>query len=150
MYEGAVRRGFGVTLASPALRDQWWFANGEKGPGVRERYSIYNPTEDDVEVTVVPLGIPLTDELVTIEPIPVAARQVVTFSPDDVADLPAGRHAMVFSTGNRQSIVVEQAFTAHHRRSPDHGGPARGAAAPGRRLRRRDVERRHRAGRADH
>ena len=58
-----------------------------------------------------PLGIPLTDELVTIEPIPVAAHQVVTFSPDDLADLPAGRHAMVFSTGNQQSIVVEQAFT---------------------------------------
>jgi Family of unknown function (DUF5719) len=111
VYEGGARRGFGITLASPALRDQWWFANGEKGPGVRERYSIYNPTEDDVEVAVVPLGIPLTDELVTIEPIPVAAHQVVTFSPDDVADLPAGRHAMVFSTGNQQSIVVEQAFT---------------------------------------
>jgi Family of unknown function (DUF5719) len=111
VYAGDVRRGFGVTLAAPALRDQWWFANGEKGPDVTERYSIYNPTEDDVEVTVVPLGIPLTDELVTIEPIPVAAHQVVTFSPDDVAALPAGRHAMVFSTGNEQSIVVEQAFT---------------------------------------
>lgn len=111
VYEGAVRRGFGVSLASPALRDQWWFANGEKGPGVRERYSLYNPTEEDVDVSVVPLGIALTDELVTIDPITVPARQVVTFSPDDVPGLPDGRHAMVFSTGNRQSIVVEQAFT---------------------------------------
>ena len=39
------------------------------------------------------------------------ARQVVTFSPDDVAGLPDGRHAMVFSTDGSQSIVVEQAFT---------------------------------------
>ena len=111
VYEGGDRRGFGVSLASPALRDQWWFANGEKGPDVQERYSIYNPTDEDVDVTVVPLGIPLTDELVTIDPITVPARQVVTFSPDDVAGLPAGRHAMVFSAGTRQSIVVEQALT---------------------------------------
>ena len=62
-----------------------------------------------------PLGIPLTDELVTIDPILVAAHQVATFSPDDVAGLPDGRHAMVFSTGDRQSIVVEQAFTRDHR-----------------------------------
>jgi hypothetical protein len=110
VYQGG-RRGYGVALASPALRDQWWFANGGKGPGVRERYSIYNPTDDDVEVNVVPLGIPLTDELVTIDPITVPAHQVETFSPDQLDGLPDGRHAMVFSTGSRQSIVVEQAFT---------------------------------------
>ena len=39
VYQGGGRRGFGVTLASPAPRDQWWFANGEKGPGVSERYA---------------------------------------------------------------------------------------------------------------
>jgi hypothetical protein len=111
VYNGGGRRGFGVTLATPALRDQWWFANGERASDVTERYSIYNPTDEDAEVTVVPLGIPLTDELVTIEPISAPAHQVVTFSPDDLAGLPNGRHAMVFSTGGEQSIVVEQAFT---------------------------------------
>ena len=111
VYKGGGRRGYGVTLAAPALRDQWWFANGEKGDGVTERYSIYNPTDEDADVTVVPLGIPLTDELVTIDPITVPAHQVETFSPDDVESLPDGRHAMVFSTGGPQSIVVEQAFT---------------------------------------
>jgi hypothetical protein len=111
VYNGGGRRGFGVTLASPGLRDQWWFANGERASDVTERYSIYNPTDEDVEVTVVPLGIPLTEELVTIEPIAAPAHQVVTFSPDDLAGLPNGRHAMVFSTGGQQSIVVEQAFT---------------------------------------
>lgn len=111
VYKGGGRRGYGVTLAAPALRDQWWFANGEKGDGVTERYSIYNPTDEDVDVTVVPLGIPLTDELVTIDPVTVPAHQVETFSPDDVESLPDGRHAMVFSTGGPQSIVVEQAFT---------------------------------------
>src|SRR5262245_40764813 len=38
VYRGEARRGFGVTLAAPALRDQWWFANGEKGADVTERY----------------------------------------------------------------------------------------------------------------
>jgi hypothetical protein len=111
VYQGGGRRGFGVALASPALRDQWWFANGEKGAGITERYSLYNPTDEDVDVTVVPLGIPLSDELVTIDPITVPAHQVETFSPDDAEAVPDGRHAMVFSTGSRQSIVVEQAFT---------------------------------------
>ncbi len=149
VYEGGGRRGFGVALASPALRDQWWFANGEKGPGVRERYSIYNPTEDDVEVNVVPLGIPLTGELVTIDPITVPAHQVETFSPDQLDGLPDGRHAMVFSTGSQQSIVVEQAFTrtiddrpttavllGAPRASPTATWPRRGASPSGR-LRRR-------------
>ncbi len=111
VYQGGGRRGFGVALGSPALRDQWWFANGEKGAGITERYSLYNPTDEDVDVTVVPLGIPLSDELVTIDPITVPAHQVETFSPDDAEAVPDGRHAMVFSTGSRRSIVVEQAFT---------------------------------------
>ena len=62
--QGDGRLGFGVTLAAPALRSQWWFVNGDKGAGVSERYSIYNPTEDDVEVQPTYLGIPPTARLV--------------------------------------------------------------------------------------
>ncbi len=51
-FLGGGRLGTQVTLASPALRDQWWFVNGDKGPGVSERYSIYNPTDNQVEVDV--------------------------------------------------------------------------------------------------
>ena len=32
-YLGGGRLGYGVTLAAPALRDQWWFADGETGRG---------------------------------------------------------------------------------------------------------------------
>ena len=39
VYQGEGRLGYGVGLAAPALRSQWWFANGEKGTGVTERYS---------------------------------------------------------------------------------------------------------------
>ena len=51
VYQGEGRLGYGVGLAAPALRSQWWFANGDKGTGVTERYSLYNLTEDDVEVS---------------------------------------------------------------------------------------------------
>ena len=56
VYDGDGRLGYSMTLASPALRSQWWFANGDKGAGVIERFSIYNPTEDDVEVAPLFLG----------------------------------------------------------------------------------------------
>ena len=111
VYDGDGRLGYSMTLASPALRSQWWFANGAKGAGVTERFSIYNPTDDDVEVTPVFLGIPEgTDVLV--EPIVVPARQVVTYTPATVQGLPDGRHAVVFGTTDfSQSIVVERAIT---------------------------------------
>jgi hypothetical protein len=100
-----------MTLASPSLRSQWWFANGAKGADVTERFSIYNPTEQDVEVTPVFLGIPGGTD-VLIEPLVVPARQVVTYTSENVGGLPEGRHAVVFGTTDfPQSIVVERAIT---------------------------------------
>jgi Family of unknown function (DUF5719) len=110
VYQGEGRLGYGVGLAAPALRSQWWFANGDKGEGITERYSLYNPTEDDVEVQPTFLGIPQGTDL--IDPIVVPARQVVTYSSDDVAGLPDGRHAVVFATTDvSQSIVAERVIT---------------------------------------
>jgi hypothetical protein len=110
VWQGEGRLGFAATLAAPALRSQWWFVNGDKGEGVTERYSLYNPTEDDVEVQPTYLGIAAGTDL--IDPIVVPARQVVTYSPDDVASLADGRHAVVFTTADRsQSIAVEQVIT---------------------------------------
>lgn len=102
------RLGFNVTLGSPALREQWWFADGEKGSGVTERFSIYNPTSSDVEVDVIYLGVPAGADP---ESVVVPARQVVTFESAQVATLPEGRHATVFSTRADPSVVVERALT---------------------------------------
>lgn len=107
-FLGGGRVGSQVTLASPALRDQWWFADGAKGPGVSERYSIYNPTDDDVEVDVLFVGI---ETPVLLDPIVIEAREVVTYDPGPEADLPEGRHAAVFATQSEPSIVVERAVT---------------------------------------
>ena len=107
-FIGGGRLGTQVTVASPAPRDQWWFANGRKGSDTADRYSIYNPTDDDVEVDTIFLGIP---EAVEADPIPVRAHEVVTFEPGSVADLPEGRYAVVFATPGEPSVVVERATT---------------------------------------
>ena len=114
-FLGGGRSGSQVTLASPAVRDQWWFVGGRVGAGVSERYSIYNPTEDDVEVDPIFVAIPTA---VQADPIAVPAGEVRTFDPASVVDgdgnpaLPDGPYAVVFSTLAAQSIVVERATTA--------------------------------------
>lgn len=102
------RLGYTMSLAAPALRDQWWFADGDKRSGVTERFSIYNPTGSTVEVDAIFLGVAA---IADVEPITVPARQVVTFDPGLVATLPEGRHATVFSTRAEPSIVVERVVT---------------------------------------
>jgi hypothetical protein len=110
LYDGGGRRGYSMTLGSPTLRSQWWFANGDKGPGISERFSIYNPTTDAVQVA--PLYLGLGETQVTVEPTTVPAGEVATFTSDTVAGLPDGRHAVVFDTGgSAQSLVVERAIT---------------------------------------
>lgn len=110
-YAGPDRRGFAVTLAAPAARDQWWFADGEIADDVTERYSIYNPGEDDVEVTAALLGVSSGD-FVPVDPISVPRGQVVTFTPSEIEDIPAGRHSFVFGTQALDArVVIERAVT---------------------------------------
>ncbi|HZX55717.1 MAG TPA: DUF5719 family protein, partial [Ilumatobacteraceae bacterium] len=44
------RAGFTMTLGAPSLGEQFYFADGEVGPGVIERYSVYNASETDAVV----------------------------------------------------------------------------------------------------
>ncbi len=91
-YRGGGRFGYDVSLAAPELRDQWWFADGERADGVEETYSIYNPTDDEVEVTVFFGGLPLDSSGVNEgDPIVVPPRRSVIFDP----------------TSDRSSDVVE-------------------------------------------
>jgi hypothetical protein len=107
-FAGGGRSGYAMTLGAPALRDQWWFVNGDKGPGITTQYSIYNATTADVEVDVIFLGI---SDLADVEPITVPARRVVVFDPAGVDNLADGRHSVVFSTRSAPSIVVERVST---------------------------------------
>jgi hypothetical protein len=113
-YIGGGRLGYDVSLAAPALRDQFWFADGEQGDGITETYAVYNPTDTDVEVDVVFLGLPLEANFGDLPLVEVPAREVVVFDPSDdslVGPLPDGRHSIVFSTQAEPSIVVERVLT---------------------------------------
>ncbi|MGB3733451.1 MAG: DUF5719 family protein [Ilumatobacter sp.] len=95
-YNGGGRFGYDISLAAPALRDQWWFADGERSEGVTETYSIYNPTDEEVEVTVFFGGLPLEASAVNEgDPIVVPPLRAVIFDPTenrsgDVVDGGAG------------------------------------------------------------
>ncbi len=81
-YRGGGRFGYDVSLGAPELRDQWWFADGEVADGVEETYSIYNPTDEEVEVTVFFGGLPLSASAVNEgDPIIVPPLRVVVFDP---------------------------------------------------------------------
>ena len=110
LYDGGGRLGYSMTLAAPAAALAVVVRQRTEGRRTwSQRFSLYNPTEEDVEVTPLFLGI---SEGVPVEPIAVPAREVVTFSSDGVAGLPDGRHALVFATADSSdSIVVERAIT---------------------------------------
>ena len=111
-YVGGGRLGYDVSLGAPALRDQFWFADGEQGQGISEQYSVYNPTDEDVVVDVVVLGLPQRANFGSVPPLDVPAREVVTLDlSDEELALPDGRHAAVFSTLAEPSIVVERVIT---------------------------------------
>ena len=80
-YVGGGRLGHTVTLGAPALRDQWWFADGERNEGVSESYSLYNPTDDEVEVSVFFGGLPIDAGVEDLDPIVVPPRRAVIFDP---------------------------------------------------------------------
>lgn len=107
-FLGGGRLGTQVTLASPSPRDQWWFTNGRKGAGFSERYSIYNPTDDDVQVDTIFLGVATSPQ---VEPIAVPSNEVVVFDPSELPDLPDGGYSVVFATLAAESIVVERSTT---------------------------------------
>lgn len=85
-FTGAGRLGYDISLAAPAAREQWWFADGERGEGITETFSIYNPTEDDVSVTPFFLGLPSEFDGGGFAQIVVPAREVVVFEPFEGAD----------------------------------------------------------------
>ncbi len=107
-FLGGGRRGYAMTLAAPAARDQWWFADGEKGPGISSLFSVFNPSDAAVEVDVIFLGIV---EVAEIEPLFIPAGEVAFVDPGQIETLPDGRYSVVFSTRAEPSIVVERVLT---------------------------------------
>jgi hypothetical protein len=110
-YQGE-RSGYTMTLGSPSLSTEWWFADGESGPDVTfERYSIYNPTEQDVTVTTDFWGLTDHPEFVGYRTDVVTAGNVLSFTTADFDGVPEGRHGMTFATEGESAIIVERGIT---------------------------------------
>ena len=110
-YVGGGRLGFTMTLGAPSLNSQYYFADGETGEGIQESYAIYNPTDAEVTVYAVFLGLPATPDFTNDTEVVVPKGGVVILDTADVPNLPAGRHGAVFSTFAAESIVVERVIT---------------------------------------
>ncbi|MFZ4719421.1 MAG: DUF5719 family protein [Ilumatobacteraceae bacterium] len=106
------RSGYSMTLGSPSTSAEWWFADGEAGENVTfERYSIYNPSDEDVQVTSNFWGLNDDPTFVGYRTDTVPAGNVISFTTSEFEGLPTGRHGMTFSTEGAASIVVERGIT---------------------------------------
>lgn len=110
-YLGSGRLGHVMALGAPSVSDQWWFADGEKGPGITENFMMLNPTDQPATADVVILGIdpekaPLAPTTVTIPP-----GEVIVFDSSTIAGLPDGPHGAVITSRSGQSIAVERILT---------------------------------------
>jgi hypothetical protein len=86
-YDGAFGRGTSYALGVPRTTTSWWFPDGRKGDGVRQRLSVWNPGEDEATVTV-ELRLDAVEEL-PVEPIQ------LTVPPQGTAQLDLSAEAAV-------------------------------------------------------
>lgn len=110
-YLGGGRLGHINALGAPSAADGWWFADGEKGVGITERYSIFNPTETEAEASVLVLGFGQTDLALPPVTLTLPPREVVTFDPSSIVGMPDGPHAMLVSSETGADVVVERVIT---------------------------------------
>lgn len=108
-FLGGGRLGHVTSLGASSLADEWWFADGEKGSGVSERLVMFNPTDSDIEVDVVMLGV--ANAIIDPTTLTVPSREVVVFDTAGIVGLPDGRHGTLVSTLSASSLVVERVLT---------------------------------------
>jgi hypothetical protein len=111
LLDTAARTGYVMTLAAPAVRDQWWFVYGERADNVVENYYLYNPGEEDAEVTPVLLGFQQPEGMQPPDAFVVPDGEVVEFRMADIESLPDGPHSVVFATEPATPVVVERILT---------------------------------------
>lgn len=105
------RGGYTMGLGAPSGSTDWTFADGDNpGGNYFERYSIYNPGDQDV--VVLPSFYGLGDTAFTeADSITVQAHRVASLSISDIPDLPSVRHGALFTSETGAPIVVERAIT---------------------------------------
>jgi hypothetical protein len=126
-YDGALGRGTSSTLGVPRTTTSWWFPDGRKNDGVRQRLSVSNPGEEEATVTV-ELRLDAVDEL-PVEPIQLTVPPRGTAQLDLAAEatIPAGAFS-VDVTSDDLPIVAE--LTTVWGEPADHRGVHVQAGAP--------------------
>jgi len=102
------RAGVSVTLAAPATGTEWYFAEGTNGPGLVERFTVFNPGAGEATVLV-----QVDPDEGVVEPFErvVPARGQLQLVLDDQTGVPAGMpHATTISSLSGPPVVVSRAI----------------------------------------
>jgi Family of unknown function (DUF5719) len=113
-FSTKARSGLSLALGAPSSAVEWLFADGDKGPGTSETYSVLNPTDTDVDVDVTVTD--KTGALVTVRTtVPTKKTTLIDVNTQILAkDAPDGPHSVTVSVatlGNAAGVVVERALT---------------------------------------
>lgn len=124
-------RGLVLTLGAPAPKASWFYANGGVGPGVTERFDVFNPSAKEASVSVAPLleqGSAEPFDL-SVPPLGVASLEV-----DAQARIPPGvGQAWVVTSSNGVPVVPERVITSTAPGGARGTAGTIGAPAPARR-----------------
>ena len=106
----AGRAGISVSLGAPSTAPVWHFPDGLVGPGLVERYSLYNPAAREAQV-----GVEVSLDEGSAEPfeltVPAADRVTLTFN--DEARIPKGvGHAVTVRSLNGVDVVATRVVEA--------------------------------------
>ena len=112
-YLGQGRLGYAVSLGAPRAATQWWFADGEKLPGVSEQLVIFNPGDVDRQLSVVFLNGATAENALEPALVTAPAHRVTVLETGSLSTLPDGRYGIVVGVNdldatNDTGIVVEQ------------------------------------------
>ena len=103
-------RGLSLMLGAPAPGTSWSYADGGVGPGVNERFDLFNPGAAEAQVSVAPIL-----EQGTADPfdVTVPPQGFVSLEIDQQARIPPGvGEAWVVSSDNGVPIVADRVITS--------------------------------------
>jgi hypothetical protein len=120
-------RGLALTLGAPALGTAWYYANGGVGPGVTERFDVYNPGPIEADLSAAPI---LDQGSADPFDLTVPPEGVVSLPVDQQARIPPGvGQAWVLTSANGVPVVVERVITSAPPAAASGVGDAIGAPA---------------------
>jgi hypothetical protein len=99
-----------LTLGAPALSTSWYYANGGVGPGVRERFDVYNPGSTEADVSAAPI---LDQGSADPFDVSVPPEGMVSLEVDTQARIPPGvGQAWALTSTNGAPFVAERVITS--------------------------------------